>query len=188
MELKPEEILNIEFGHGFRGYNEAEVNEFLEEITSKLDVLLKELDRLSRENDDFKRRMAEQNQYLERLETSMDGWKKQIEMEKELVQRESQMVLKEAQLKGNRIVEEALKKKKEIEGSYAELREKYHLFQIRFRSFLQTFMDSIEWKEQDATPSKALSEGNRSNPDEAGDDATLFSFKDFKDDTQRKRS
>ncbi|HHT10478.1 MAG TPA: DivIVA domain-containing protein, partial [Candidatus Atribacteria bacterium] len=32
MDLKPENILEIEFSRSFRGYNEDEVNEFIEEI------------------------------------------------------------------------------------------------------------------------------------------------------------
>lgn len=42
MPLTPLDIHNKEFGKGFRGYNEDEVNEFLDQIMKDLEILMKE--------------------------------------------------------------------------------------------------------------------------------------------------
>ena len=39
MPLTPLDIHNKEFGKGFRGYNEDEVNEFLDQIMKDLEIL-----------------------------------------------------------------------------------------------------------------------------------------------------
>ena len=42
MPLSPLDIHNKEFSKGFRGYNEDEVNEFLDQIMKDLEILIKE--------------------------------------------------------------------------------------------------------------------------------------------------
>lgn len=42
MPLTPLDIHNKEFSKGFRGYNEDEVNEFLDQIMKDLEILMKE--------------------------------------------------------------------------------------------------------------------------------------------------
>ncbi|HOT04694.1 MAG TPA: DivIVA domain-containing protein [Atribacter sp.] len=182
MDLKPENILEIEFSRSFRGYNEDEVNEFIEEIAEAVEAVLKEKEKLLQENEEYRRKVNELSQYAKRLEGNLDEWKKQLEIEKELTRRESQMHLKEAQIRGNRIVDEALKKKKEIEVSYSELKEKYRLFQIRFKSLLQTFIDSIDWKEQPTDMNAPEPEKIDQNPIHSPEDATSFSFRDLEDE------
>ncbi len=189
MDLKPENILEVEFSRSFRGYNEDEVNEFIEEIAEAIEVVQKEKEilqqeneRLQQENDEYKRKVNELSQHAKRLEGTLEEWKKQLDIEKELTRRESQMHLKEAQIRGNRIVDEALKKKKEIEVSYSELKEKYRLFQIRFKSLLQTFIDSIDWKEQPTDMDTPEPEGIDQNPIHSHEDVTSFSFQDLEED------
>jgi len=182
MDLKPEKILEVEFSRAFRGFNEDEVNEFIEDVASAVEIVLKEKEKYLRENEDYKRKVNELTQYIQHLEGNLEEWKKQIEVEKELSRRESQMYLKEAQIRGNRIVDEALKKKKEIEVSYSDLREKYRLFQIRFKSLLQTFIDSIDWKEQPPALAASETEMVPHAENHPPDDITLFSFRDLEND------
>ena len=118
----------------------------------------------------------------------MEEWEKQAEVERELAKRESQMVLKEAEIRAQKIIEEALERKKEIERGYQDLLEQYRLFQIRFRSLLQTFMDSLEWKEKDWDTGKALEEGNKEEKKEEGGEIARFSFQDFQEDSRLRKS
>jgi len=182
MDLKPEKILEVEFSRSFRGFNEDEVNEFIEEIASAIEAIQKEKEKLQQENDEYKRKVKELTQYVNRLEGNLEEWKKQLEIEKEFIRRESQMHLKEAQIRGNRIIDEALKKKKEIEMSYSDLKEKYRIFQIRFKSLLQTFIESIDWKEQPPALNAPESDETNQNEFHPPDDVTLFSFQDLEDD------
>ncbi len=149
MTLKPEEILEYEFSRAFRGYSEGEVNEFLEEMANQWEDLLRDNERLQRECDDLKKQISESRQYAAKLELSLEEWKKQGEIEKEMARRESQMMLKEAELKSRQIVEEAMSQRKEIEAGYSEIKDRYNAFILRFKSLLQTFLQSVEWKEKE---------------------------------------
>jgi cell division initiation protein len=66
MDLKPENILEIEFSRSFRGYNEDEVNEFIEEIASAVEAMHKEQENLHQENEEYRRKVIELNQYVKR--------------------------------------------------------------------------------------------------------------------------
>ena len=79
MDLKPENILEIEFSRSFRGYNEDEVNEFIEEIAEAVEAVLKEKEKLLQENEEYRRKVNELSQYAKRLEGNLDEWKKQLE-------------------------------------------------------------------------------------------------------------
>lgn len=158
LPLKPEDIAEAEFSRSFRGYNEEEVREFLEEVAAQLASVLEE-------NRELRRRLAE-------MQAQFEEWKKQVEVEKELARRESQMIIKEAQLKAQKIVDEALEKKREIEASYRGLFEKYRLFQIRFKSLLQTFMESLE--------KEGLQE--EVHEESSGTEVVRFSFQDLRNE------
>lgn len=62
MDLKPENILEIEFSRSFRGYNEDEVNEFIEEIAEAVEAVLKEKEKLLQENEEYRRKVNELSQ------------------------------------------------------------------------------------------------------------------------------
>lgn len=180
---KPEDVRDIDFNRSFRGYNEYEVQEFLEELASQLNSMIVEREKILRENRELKRMLEENEARLVKMEEHMRKWEKQAEVEREIARKESQMVLKEAEVKAQRIIEEALERKKEIEKQHQALLEQYRLFQIRFRSLLQTFMDSLEWREKDLN-TKAITEGEATEEkkEEEGGEISRFSFQDFRDD------
>lgn len=158
LPLKPEDIAEAEFSRSFRGYNEEEVREFLEEVAEQVASILEE-------NKELRRKLAE-------IQTQLEEWRRQAEVEKELARRESQMIIKEAQLKAQKIVDEALERKREIEASYRGLFEKYRLFQIRFKSLLQTFMESLE---KESLKEEIPEEGG-------GTEVVRFSFQDLRNE------
>ncbi|MGB9553327.1 MAG: DivIVA domain-containing protein [bacterium] len=188
MDLRPEDILEADFSRSFRGYSEAEVREFLEELASHWEALLDERERILQENRELKRKLAEKEEYVKRIDAQIEDWKKQLEVEKELAKKEAAMVVEEAEMKAFKIVEEALARKKDIEAGYNELLEKYRLFQIRFKSLLQTFMESIEWKGKEWEVLEQEKKGETKGEKEEGGEIARFSLKDFKDEGRMRRS
>jgi cell division initiation protein len=98
------------------------------------------------------------------------------------------MIVEEAEMKAYKIVEEAMARKKDIEAGYNELLEKYRLFQIRFKSLLQTFMESIEWKGQEWEVMEQDKKGTVKVEKEEGGEIARFSLKDLKDEGRMRRS
>ena len=179
---RPEDVREIDFNRSLRGYNEYEVREFLEELASQLEGMIAEREIILRENRELRQMLGEKEEELVKMEDRMRKWEKQAEVEREIVKKEQQMVLKEAEIRAQKIIEEALERKKEIEKQHQALLEQYRLFQIRFRSLLQTFMDSLEWKEKDWNTKALTGEEEEENKEEEGGEISRFSFRDFQDD------
>lgn len=180
LALRPEDIAEVEFSRSFRGYNEEEVREFLEEVATQVALLLEEKEKVLQENRELRRKLSEQEEYLRKMQLQLEEWKKQVEVEKELARRESQMIVKEAQLRAQKIVDEALERRREIETAYRGLFEKYRLFQIRFKSLLQTFIESIE-KEGLSEEFRGEKREGSQEKDEAPE-VVRFSLKDLHDE------
>lgn len=58
-ELTAGEILEKDFKKGMRGYNEAEVDEFLDMIIKDYEAFTQEIKRLKQENDRYKKNMEQ---------------------------------------------------------------------------------------------------------------------------------
>lgn len=185
MDLKPEDILEVDFNRSFRGYSEAEVREFLEEVAAQWEKLLAEREKILQENRELRKRLAEREEYVRRIDVQMEEWKKQLEIEKALAKKEVAMIQEEAERKAQRVVEEALNRKRDIEKGYSELLEKYRLFRIRFRSLLQTFLESIEWKNQ---AWEEMEEKGEKAQEKQKEEVVRFSLKDFKDEIRVRKS
>ncbi|MGQ9472556.1 MAG: DivIVA domain-containing protein [Candidatus Caldatribacteriaceae bacterium] len=186
MDLKPEDILEVDFNRSFRGYSEAEVREFLEEVAAHWERLLAEKEKILQENRELRKRLAEKEEYVKRVDVQVEEWRKQLEIEKELAKKEAAMIQEEAEQKAQRVVEEALNRKRDIEKGYSELLEKYRLFRIRFRSLLQTFLESIEWKNQDWEEMEE--KGERVQEERKEEEVARFSLKDFKNEIRMRKS
>lgn len=58
-ELTASDILEKEFKKGMRGYNEAEVDEFLDIVIKDYEAFTQEINRLKQENDRYKKNMEQ---------------------------------------------------------------------------------------------------------------------------------
>lgn len=179
MSFRVEEILNAEFSRSFRGYNPDEVDEFLEEIANQMELLYKEQAKLQEENRELGRRLREKEKYLDQLESKMEEWQKQNEVERELAKREAQMVIQTAQLKAQKIIEEAEKEKLKIEQDYQQTMEKYQIFRMRFKSLLQTFIDSLDWKAEEPKFSSSTNREEEKPLASSQAEVARFSLKDL---------
>jgi len=77
--MTPADIHNKEFSRGFRGYNEEEVDDFLDEIVSEFEDLIKKNSRLE-EDLELERKKTQQYQEMEKnLHETMDVAQKTAE-------------------------------------------------------------------------------------------------------------
>ncbi|WP_369017325.1 DivIVA domain-containing protein [Thermatribacter velox] len=179
MSLQPEDLLQIEFGTAFRGYNREEVDEFLEEIASYFQELLNQQAKLTQENEFLKQKLHQQETEIQRLKAKQEELKKQIEAEKDLLQKEAQMIVAEARLKAQNLLGEAERKKYRLELEYRKLLEQYRQFQLRFKALLQTFLESLNQYEKELPEISLLLDSNASQ-DSIGE-VVRFSLEDFQE-------
>lgn len=143
MKLTPLDIHHKEFGRAIRGYNEAEVDEFLDKVAD-------ELERLFKENIDLNERLeaAEERlrgfQDMERtLHNTMISAQKSAEDIVGSAHRESEVVLRDAEVKAKEIVHAALQQKQKTQSELVRVKQAEEDFRASFKGLLEKHLGGL---------------------------------------------
>jgi len=158
MPLTPLDIHNKEFGRKFRGYDEDQVNEFLDQV-------IKDYEALMRENKDLHNQMAavqDQNDHFTAMQESLS---KTLVLAQETAdelklnaKKEAQLVLKEAEKNADRIINEALVKSSKVSIEIEELKKQASVYRVRFRSLIEAQLELIKKDSWDTLENKSIVE------------------------------
>lgn len=144
MPLTPMDIHNKEFSRAFRGYDEDEVNEFLDHV-------IKDYEALIREKKGLEEKVALLNEKLAHFENIEESLSKSILVAQETAEdvknharKEAQLIVKEAEKNADRIVNEALLRSREISMELEALQQQASVYRARFRSLIQAQLEMLE--------------------------------------------
>ncbi|NLJ41631.1 MAG: DivIVA domain-containing protein [Clostridiales bacterium] len=144
MALTPMDIYNKEFSKSFRGYNDDEVDQFLDEIVEDFERLYKEnielKDRLGMLEDQISNYKTMENALKETLVTAQ----KAASDVSESAQRKSDLIISEASTKANRIIEDANNRVIEIRKEFSDYNKQVQVFKSRFKSLLETQLELLQ--------------------------------------------
>ena len=149
MKLSPLDIYNKEFKKSAIGYNTQEVEDFLEDVGMAYEKLLKEINNLKDKNDSLKNELENYEKIDQKLQNTLEAVQKTVEDEKERAKKEAELIKKEARDEAKKIKENA---RDEISDQYKkieELKEKKKLFEIRFKTLLQSHLELLNDKDED---------------------------------------
>lgn len=149
MTLTPVDIHNKEFSRSFRGYNEEEVNDFLDQIIKDYELLIKENKRLREENEELNERLAHFSNIEESLSKSIIVAQETAEEVRGNAKKEAQLIIKEAEKNADRIINEALARARKIALEADDLKRWAATYRTRFRSMIEAQLEMLEnndWK------------------------------------------
>ncbi|EIJ81573.1 cell-division initiation protein [Bacillus methanolicus PB1] len=166
MPLTPLDIHNKEFSRSFRGYDEDEVNEFLDQIIKDFELLIRENKELEEKLNEQAEKLGHFTNIEETLNKSILVAQEAAEEVKRNAQKEAKLIIKEAEKNADRIVNEALSKARKIALEIEELKKQSKVFRTRFKMLVEAQLDMLnndDWDhllqyELDATELKAASE------------------------------
>lgn len=143
MTLTPLDIHNKEFRKSFRGYDEEEVDEFL-------DYVVKEYEKMFKENIELKEALAAKDSNIDQYRDLEETLKKTLVIAqqtsddmKQGAAREAELIIGEARLKGEQIVAAAEEKAKSLLRKYEEIQKEEQLFKSKFRALLRSQLELI---------------------------------------------
>lgn len=143
MALTPLDIHNKEFRKTFRGYDEEEVDEFL-------DQLVKDYERLYKENVELREALAAKDSNIDQYKDLEDTLKKTLVVAQQTADdlksgavRESEVIIKEAQLKAEQIIALAVEKANTHLRGYEDLQKEAQKFKVKFRALLLSQLELI---------------------------------------------
>lgn len=169
MPLTPLDIHNKEFSKGFRGYDEDEVNEFLDQLIKDYEMLIREKKNLEDKVASLNERLSHFSSIEETLNKSIVVAQEAAEEVKGNAQKEAKLIIREAEKNADRIVNEALSKARKIALEIEELKKQSKVFRTRFKMLIEAqldLIDSDDWEklmefEVDATEFELEEEANQ---------------------------
>lgn len=143
MSLTPLDIHNKEFGRRIRGYDEDEVNQFLDQIIKDYEVVL-------RDNKELQSQVAAVQDKLNHFSSIEETLSKTIIVAQQAAdelrsnsKKEAQLIIKEAEKNADRIINESLTKSRRIAIEMEELKKQASVYRIRFRSLLEAQIELL---------------------------------------------
>jgi cell division initiation protein len=144
MAITPLDIRKMTFSQRLRGYEQQEVENFLDIVAEELTVRLSEADRLERENHGLRRRLEEAHGRQEKLqETMLQAQRLSAEIT-ENARKEAALLVKEAEVAADCMVSQAIEQANRIESKIVQLRSQRRQMQGRFKSALDHFAQLLE--------------------------------------------
>ena len=143
MPLTPLDIHNKEFTKGFRGYDEDEVNEFLDQIIKDYELLIREKKELEEKLNDQTERLGHFANIEEILNKSIVIAQEAGEEVKRSAFKEAKLIIKEAEKNSDRIVNEALSKARKVAFEIEDLKKQSKVFRTRFKMLIEAQLDLL---------------------------------------------
>lgn len=144
MPLTPLDIHNKQFSRTFRGYNEEEVNEFLDQVIKDFEQLIREKKKLEHEKEELEEKLGHFSNIEESLSKSILVAQETAEEVKSNARKEAHLIVKEAEKNADRIINEALAKARKISLEIDDLKRKAAAYQSRFRSLVEAQLDMLD--------------------------------------------
>ncbi len=155
MPLTPLDIHNKEFRKSFRGYDEEEVDEFLDAIIESYEALYKENLSLKEQVANKESNISHYKDLEETLKQTLVVAQQTADEIKHNSAKEAEVIIKEAEFKASQIIGQAEEKARravieadekahDIKKEFEDLKKQVQVFKVKFKSFLASQMSLIE--------------------------------------------
>lgn len=150
MPLTPLDIHNKEFTKAFRGYDEDEVNEFLDRIVKDYEVLIKENMNMKQKVQELTDKLEHYSKIEETLHNAIIVAQQTAQEVKETAAGEAELIRKEAERESRRSIEESQARARKLQRDIEDMVKQALVFRSRFRSLLEAqleIVNSDDWNE-----------------------------------------
>ena len=127
-----------------KGYNQKEVNEFLDIVINRLEKIVAENNKLNLQIEELKKELKENGNAEERLNKAILAVQETSDRMKELARAESQMIIEDAKRNANSIIHEALVNAEKTEYQANCLRKNITVYKNRVKSILESQIEIAE--------------------------------------------
>lgn len=147
--LSPIDIHNKEFRRVIRGYNEDEVNDFLDKVMKDYEITIRKNKELEKELKDLEERVANYVSIEDTLNKSIVVAQETADELKSNAKKEAKLIIKEAEKNADRIVNESLSESRKITMETEELRRQSKVYRTRLRMIIEAQLDMVNNEEWD---------------------------------------
>ena len=141
------DIEQQEFSRSFRGYNEEEVDDFLDKIVKDYEELINENVRLNEEIEKMQEKLKEFSQIEETLRSALLNAQKSAEEMKGRVESEAKIIIEKAELEAKSLKQQVFQREDLVKNEIDKLRRYKFIFKEKFKSMLNLYLKMIENEE-----------------------------------------
>lgn len=143
MKLTPLDIHHKEFTHALRGYNEAEVDAFLDQVADELERLFKENIDLSEKIEGLENKVRDYQDMERTLHNTLLSAQRSADDMMHKAQREADAVLKDAEVKAKEVIHNALTSKQKATADLGRIKQAEDEFRVTFKALLERHLRSL---------------------------------------------
>jgi len=143
MKLTPLDIHHKEFGHALRGYNEAEVDAFLDQVADELERLFKENIDLSERIEGLEDKVRSYQDMERTLHNTLVSAQKSADEMMQKAHREAEAVLKDAEVKAKEVIHSALTNKQKATADLGRIKQAEEEFRGQFKMLLERHLRTL---------------------------------------------
>jgi len=144
MRITPMDIEQQEFSRSFRGYNEEEVDDFLDKIVKDYEELINENVRLNEEIERMQEKLKEFSEIEETLRSALLNAQKSAEEMKDRVESEAKIIIEKAEMDAKTLKQQVLQREDLVKNEIDNLRRYKFTFKEKFKSMLNLYLKMIE--------------------------------------------
>ncbi len=172
MPITPVDVHNKEFRRSLWGFNEDEVDEFLDELGADYEVAIRERDALREQVEGIKQQLLQYKELEDNLQRALVVAQSTADEVRQSARKEADLLIQEAQGRAQRLIDEAQGKVRGLESEYRELDRQISVYRARVRSLLEAQFDLVDHfpsREQVATQEPRSDRGDRGDRGDHGD-------------------
>lgn len=144
MRITPIDIQEQKFKIAFRGYDKAEVDNFLDAVATQMEDLLRENSFVKEELDRLTKEVLHLKEMEDTLKDTIISAQKMSEDFKETARRESENIVAEARVRAEKILFDAEKRVSELNSELAKISGKAVEIRETVKALFATFLENIE--------------------------------------------
>lgn len=142
--LKPRDIANVQFRSAWRGYNEADVDEFVQKMVGAYETLYHEYRKLQEEAEQLKARVDDFSQTQARIDEQMEIAKQYARDTRARAEKEAEAILRRARLDADDVLRQARRQAEEYTARALEVARQEASFRARLTKLLDDYKVLLE--------------------------------------------
>ncbi|WP_336786321.1 DivIVA domain-containing protein [Paenibacillus sp. MMO-177] len=175
MPLTPLDIHNKEFGRRLRGYDEDEVNEFLDQVIKDYESIIRENKELQNQILGLQERLNHFSNIEETLSKTIIVAQEAADEVRNNAKKEAQLIIKESEKNADRIINESLAKSRKVSLEVEELKKQASIYRARFRTLVEAQLELLSQDGWDSLDSAAPQLSHSSHSSHASSSVTHLS-------------
>ena len=147
--LTPLEIDNKTFPRVFKGYNETEVDDFLDQIAADYGKLYKENAELKNEIEQSKKELEHYRKVEHTLQNTLVMAQSTAEDIKSVAQKQADQIIQEAQGEARKTVENIYREQADKQRELEELKRNFEVYKAKMEALLISQLELLQDKENE---------------------------------------